>query len=187
MGRESEALSEIDAAQRLDPLSLITSSTKGWDLYFARQYDLAIEQCEKTLELDTNYVGGHDCLGAAYMAKGSYGKAIAELQKAATVSGNEPLRTVSLGRVYALSGRRIKAEKILRALQEDSRHHYVPAYFVATIYVALGDKDEAYSWLGKAYDQRDSYLLWLKVDDAVDPLRMDPRFRELVSKVGLPQ
>jgi serine/threonine-protein kinase len=187
MGRESEALSEIDAAQRLDPLSLITSSTKGWDLYFARQYDLAIQQCEKTLELDTNYVGAHDCLGAAYIAKGSYGQAIAECQKAARASGNDPLRNVSLGRAYALSGKRIKAKKILKALQENSRHHYVPAYFLATINVALGNKDEAYSWLGKAYDERDSYLAWLKVDDSVDPLRMDSRFRELVSKVGLPQ
>jgi eukaryotic-like serine/threonine-protein kinase len=137
MGRESQALTEIEAAQRLDPLSLITSVTKGWAYYFARQYDLAIQQCEKTLELDTNYVGAHDCLGAAYMAKGSYEKAIVECQKAAAGSANDPLRTVGLGRAYALSGKKIKARNILKALQENSSHHYVPAYFLATVYVAL--------------------------------------------------
>jgi serine/threonine protein kinase/tetratricopeptide (TPR) repeat protein len=187
MGRESQALTEIEVAQRLDPLSLITSVTKGWAYYFARQYDLAIQQCEKTLELDTNYVGAHDCLGAAYMAKGSYEKAIVECQKAAAGSANDPLRTVGLGRAYALSGKKIKARNILKALQENSSHHYVPAYFLATVYVALGDKDQAFSWLGKAYDERDSYLAWLKVDDSVDSLRMDSRFRELLSKIGLPQ
>jgi serine/threonine protein kinase/Flp pilus assembly protein TadD len=187
MGRESQALTEIEAAQRLDPLSLITSVTKGWAFYFARQYELAIQQCEKTLELDTSYVGAHDCLGAAYLAKGSYQKAIVECQKAAVGSANDPLRTAGLGRAYALSGKRIQAEKILKALQENSSHHYVPPYFLATVYVALGDKDEAFSWLGKAYDERDSYLVWLKVDDSVDSLRMDSRFRQLLSKVGLPQ
>jgi serine/threonine protein kinase/tetratricopeptide (TPR) repeat protein len=187
MGRESQALTEIEVAQRLDPLSLITSVTKGWAYYFARQYDLAIQQCEKTLELDTNYVGAHDCLGAAYMAKGSYEKAIVECQKAAAGSANDPLRTVGLGRAYALSGKKIKARNILKALQENSSHHYVPAYFLATVYVALGHKDQAFSWLGKAYDERDSYLAWLKVDDSVDSLRMDSRFRELLSKIGLPQ
>jgi eukaryotic-like serine/threonine-protein kinase len=187
MGREAQALTEIEAAQRLDPLSLITSVTKGWAFYFARQFDLAIQQCEKTLELDTNYVGAHDCLGAAYMAKGSYEKAIVECQKAAASSANDPLRTVGLGRAYALSGKRIKAEKILKALQKNSSHHYVPPYFLATVYVALGDKEKAFSWLGKAYDERDSYLAWLKVDDSVDSLRMDSRFRELLSKIGLSQ
>lgn len=187
MGREAQALTEIEAAQRLDPLSLITSVTKGWAFYFARQFDLAIQQCEKTLELDTNYVGAHDCLGAAYMATGSYEKAIVECQKAAAGSANDPLRTVGLGRAYALSGKRIKAEKILKALQKSSSHHYVPPYFLATLYVALGDKEEAFSWLGKAYDERDSYLAWLKVDDSIDSLRMDSRFRELLSKIGLSQ
>jgi serine/threonine protein kinase/tetratricopeptide (TPR) repeat protein len=187
MGRAAEALMEMQTAQRLDPISLITSSSAGWTFYFARQYDRAIEQCQKALELDPNFVGAHECLGNAYLAKGIYGKAIAESQRAATDSGNDPLRSAGLGRAYALAGRIAKARKVLRDLQAASKRHYVPPYFPATVYAALGEKDEAFSWLEKAYGERDPYLTWLKVDDSVDPLRSDTRFRELLSRIGLPQ
>jgi TolB-like protein/Tfp pilus assembly protein PilF/predicted Ser/Thr protein kinase len=187
MGRAEVALAEIQTAQRLNPLSLITSSDVGWAFHFARRYDRAIEQCQETLELDPNFVGAHDCLGSAYLAKGDYGKAIAECQRAATGSGNDLLRTAGLGRAYALAGMTVKAREILRKLHSESERRYVPAYFLATVYVALGEKDEAFTWLEKAYDARDANLIWLKVDDAVDPLRSDARFRELLSRIGLPQ
>lgn len=187
MGRADEALAEIRTAQGLDPLSLLTNSTAGWTFYFARQYDRAIEQCQKVLELDPNYVGAHACLGYAYLAKRIYGKAIAECRRATTGSGSEPLRMAGLGRAYALAGRRAEARRILRGLRAESKRRYVPAYFLVTVYVALGENDEAFYWLEKAHGERDAYLTWLKVDDAVDPLRSEPRFRELLDRVGLPR
>jgi TolB-like protein/Tfp pilus assembly protein PilF len=187
MGRPEGALTEIQTAQRLDPLSLITSSDVGWAYYFARRYDRAIERCQETLELDPNFVGAHDCLGSAYLAKGNYGKAIAECQRATTGSGNDLLRATGLGRAYARAGRTAKAQEVLQRLRSESERRYVPPYFLATVYAALGEKDEAFTWLEKAYDVRDTNLTWLKVDDAVDPLRSDARFRELFSRIGLPQ
>jgi TolB-like protein/Tfp pilus assembly protein PilF len=187
MGRPQQALAEIQTAQHLDPLSLITSSDVGWAYYFARRYDLAIEQCQETLELDPNFVGAHDCLGSAYLAKGNYSKAIAECQRATTGSGNDLLRAAGLGRAYALAGRTAKAKEVLQQLHAGSEHRYVPPYFLATVYAALGEMDQAFTWLEKAYDVRDTNLTWLKVDDAVDPLRSDARFRELFSRIGLPE
>jgi TolB-like protein/Tfp pilus assembly protein PilF/predicted Ser/Thr protein kinase len=187
MGRPQEALTEIRTAQRLDPLSLITSSDVGWAYYFARQYDRAIEQCQETLELDPNFVGAHDCLGSAYLAKGNYVRAIEECQRATAGSGNDLLRAAGLGRAYALAGRAAKAKEVLQKLHSASERRYVPPYFLATVYASLGEMDQAFSWLEKAYDVRDTNLTWLKVDDAVDPLRSDARFRELLSRIGLPQ
>ena len=187
MGRAEEALMEIQTAQRLDPLSLITNLSAGWVFYFARRYDRAIEQCEETLELDQSFVGAHDCLGSAYLAKGDYGKAIAECQKATSGSGNDLLRVAGLGRAYALAGNTAKAREVLRQLHSESERRYVPPYFLATVYGALGERDQAFTWLERAYDARDTNLTWLKVDDAVDPLRSDARFRKLLNRIGLPQ
>jgi eukaryotic-like serine/threonine-protein kinase len=187
MGRPQEALTEIQTAQRLNPLSLITSSDVGWAYYFARQYDRAIEQCQETLELDPNFVGAHDCLGSAYLGKGNYAKAIAECQRATAGSGNDFLRAAGLGRAYALAGRTAKAQEVLQKLHSGWERRYVPPYFLATVHAALGETDQAFTWLEKAYELRDTNLTWLKVDDAVDPLRSDVRFRELMSRVGLPQ
>jgi len=187
MGRPHEALTEIQTAQHLDPLSLITSSDVGWAYYFARRYDRAIQQCQETLELDANFVGAHDCLGSAYLAQGNYGEAIAECQRATIGSGNDFLRAAGLGRAYARAGRTGKAKEVLQKLRAGSEHHYVPPYFLATVYAALGETDKALTWLEKAYDVRDTNLTWLKVDDAIDPLRSDARFGELLSRIGLPQ
>jgi serine/threonine protein kinase/Tfp pilus assembly protein PilF len=187
MGRPEEAIREIQTAQRLDPLSLITSSDVGWAFYFTRRYDRAIEQCQQTLELDPNFVGAHDCLGSAYLAKGNYAKAIEECQRATTGSGNDLLRATGLARAYALAGRTAKAREVLRTLHSESERRYVPPYFLATVCAALGEKDEAFTWLEKAYEVRDTNLTWLKVDDSVDSLRSDERFREMLSRIGLPQ
>jgi TolB-like protein/Tfp pilus assembly protein PilF/predicted Ser/Thr protein kinase len=187
MGRSEEALIEIQNAQRLDPLSLAKSSDVGWALYFARRYDQAIEQCQATLELDPNSVGAHDCLGSAYLAKGNYGKAIDECQKAASGSRNDPVRVAGLGRAYAFAGKTAKARDVLGKLYSESKRRYIPPYFLATIYAALGEKEEAFAWLEKAYNVRDTNLTWLKVDDGVDSLRSDARFRELLSRIGFPQ
>jgi len=187
MGRAEEALAEVQTAQRQDPLSLITSSDVGWAFYYARRYDAAIQRCRETLELDPNYVGAHDCLGSAYLAKGDYGKAIEECQRATTGSGNDFSRAAGLGRAYALAGQPAKAREVLGRLRSESDRRYVPPYFLAAVHAALGEKEEAFGLLEKAFNERDANLTWLKVDDAFDPLRSDPRLRELLSRVGLPQ
>ena len=184
-GRGDEAIAEIGIAQHLDPLALGPSVTAGWTFYYARQYDRAIEQCRKSLELDPNYVSAHDCLGNAYLGKGAYEQAIAECQVVASRSNDDPLRLAGLGRAYALAGRRGEAQKILTKMLVASKVHYVPPYFFGMIHAALDDKNQAFSWLEKAYNEHDAYLTRLKVDDAMDPLRSDPRFAKLRARMGL--
>jgi len=185
LGRLDEAIAEIGTAQALDPRALSPSVTAGWTFNYARQYDRAIEQCRKSLELDPQSVAAHDCLGDAYLGKGAYEQAIAECRVVAGGSSDDPLRLVGLGTAYALAGRRAEAEEVLAKLQAASKGHYVPPYLFSIIHAALGNKNQAFSWLEKAYDEHDAYLTRLKVDDAMDPLRSDPRFSELLHRMRL--
>jgi TolB-like protein len=185
MARFEEAQAEIEAAQRLDPLSAMNNITAGWTYYCARQYDRSAEQCSIALELNPNSDGVHACLGYGYLGKGSYKRAIEETQKAVSLSGGDAVRLVWLGRAYAEAGDRDEALKVLNQLQDQSSRVYVPPYFMATLQVALGDKEQAFIWLAKAYAVRDLYLAWIKVDPAVDPLRSDPRFQALLHQMHL--
>jgi serine/threonine protein kinase/tetratricopeptide (TPR) repeat protein len=185
LGRADDAHVESLLSQKLDPLSIWTQITAGYVLYFNRKYDEAIEQCLRVMEWDPNSVGGYDCLGASYLAKGMHEQAIAASQAASRLSDNDPIRLVGLGRAYALAGKPSAARNVLEQLRKISSRTYVPPYFFATIYAALGQKDEAFTWLREALREHDGYLAWLKVDNAVDPLRRDPRFQELLHDVGL--
>jgi len=185
MGRAGEVIAEVQQAQQLDPMSIWTQITAGNVFYFTRHYDKAIGQCRKALELDPNSVGGYDCLGSSYFAKGEYEQAIEASRKASNLSGNDPARLVGLGRAYALAGRKSDALKVLEQLRQMSSRTYVPSYFFATIYADLGQRDEAFVWLQKAFQERDSYLTWLKVDPAIDPLRGDVRLQQLLRRIGL--
>jgi tetratricopeptide (TPR) repeat protein len=186
LGRREEALSEIRKAQDLDPLSTSTQVTAGFVFYYVRQYDNAIEQCRSVFELDRSSAGAYDCLGSSYMAKGMYEEAIAASQRATDLSGDDPARAVGLARAYALAGRESDALTLLGKLQAQAKLRYVPPYFFAVIYTALNQKAEAFSWLETALREHDHFLAWLKVDVAVDPLRQDPRFHEILHQVGLP-
>ena len=185
MGRREDAFSEIQTAQRLDPLSLVTSLTAGWISYYGRQYDRALQQCRGVLELDPNSSTAHECLGDAYTAQGKFSEAIAECQQAATDAGDDPVRLASLGRAYALAGRESDARKILAELNRVSKTKYIAPYFFAVIEGALGEKDQAFAWLEKGFNGRDPYLARLRVDVAMDPLRSDARFKALLKRVGL--
>jgi eukaryotic-like serine/threonine-protein kinase len=185
MGRADDALAEMRIVQNLDPLSVFTSS--GWAYYFARQFDRAIDQCQKTLELEPDDIGAHSCLGYSYLAKKDYAKAVAESKKAADLSKNEPLRMEGLGLAYGMAGQKDEARRLLAALQTQSKLRYVPPYFLATVYVGLGEKDQAFALLEKGYAERDPYLTYLKVEPALDPLRSDPRFQQLLQRVGFTQ
>jgi len=184
MTRFEQAEAEVSAAQELDPLSALNNTTAGWTLYCARQYERAGQQCQKALELAPNFDAAHACLGYAYMGEGSYKKAVQEFQKALELSGGDTVRAVWLGRAYALDGDRNSSRSVLAQLQERSKRSYVPPYFIATLYVALGEKEDAFLWLERAYKERDLYLAWIKFDPAVDPLRSDPRFLDLLHRMG---
>ena len=182
--RYPEAIAQIKQAQELDPLSLIINVNISWFFYFARQYDNALEQCRKTLDLDPNFAATHWMLGQAYRQKGMYEEAIAEFQKE-VVSRGDPVDTAVLGHAYAVAGKRAEAEKILKELTELSKDRYVSPYFIALIYVGLNDKDEAFDWLEKAFAERSAGMVYLKVEPMFDPIRSDPRFQGLLRRVGL--
>ncbi len=185
VGRFDEALAEVERALELDSLSLISNLNLALPLYFARQYGRAIEQLQKTLELDPNYALGHWSLGRAYRQEGKFDEAIAELHKAVSLSGKSPLMLAALGRAFAVSGETEKARKILAELKKVSRQRYVSPYDIATVYVGLGEKDQAFESLNEAFEERSGRLLFLKVDPYWDGVRSDPRFLSVLDRVGL--
>lgn len=183
--RAPEAQAESRRAQDLDPLSISTQVTAGFVLYFTHDFDKAIEQCRRVLELDPNSAGAYDCLGSSYLATGMYEQGIAASQKSSNLWADDPQRLVGLGRAYGLADRKTDAKRVLEQLRQLSQHGYLPPYFFATIYGAMGERDKAFSALDRAVDERDVYLPWLSVDSAADPLRSDPRFQQILRRVGL--
>jgi eukaryotic-like serine/threonine-protein kinase len=184
-GRFDEALVQIRRAQELDPLSLPVNMTLGWVLLTARKNDQSIDQLRKTLEMDPNFVLAHHRLGLAYEQQENYDEAIAEFKQVLKLTAGKPLGLAALAHAYALSGKRAEAQKTLADLQEISKQRYVSPASVAAIYAALGEKDEAFAWLHKADTARDGILVRLKVDSRYDSLRSDPRFTDLMERVGL--
>jgi len=185
-GRTNEGLAEIRRAQELDPLSLPINMTVGWLLCDAQRIDEGIDQLRKTLEMDPAFVVAHVRLGYCYERKGAYDGAIAESQRIFDL-GAKSLGIAGLGRAYAMAGKRNEAQKELAELQELSKQRYVSPGLFALIYAAVGDKDQAFAWLEKAVAEHDLFTARLKVDQRFDPLRSDPRFADLVKRVGLPQ
>ncbi|MGA2856413.1 MAG: protein kinase [Candidatus Sulfotelmatobacter sp.] len=184
MGRADEAWVQVSAAQGLDPLYADNNATAGWDLYCARRYDQAMEQCQRALELAPNDKSTHSCLSYAHLGKGQYPQAIEEGMRAWTLSGKDTVWMALLGRIYAQEGNVAEAHRILAQLLLRSRQTYVPPYFITALYAALGNRERALQWLDRAYTERDLYLAGIKVDQAVDPLRSDARFQELERRVG---
>ena len=185
-GRFDEAIAEMKRAQELDPLSLIINAEMGSIYYYARQYDKAIEQLRKTIEMDQSFYYARWNLGQAYEMKGMYPQALAEYETAMRL-GNDPGLLGLIGHAHAMSGKREEAMKDLDQLKDISRQRYIPPYSFAQVYAALGDKDEAFKWLEKAYQDRDPGILLIKIDPMFDSLHSDPRFNDLVRRMGLTQ
>lgn len=184
MGRLDEALAEARLAQKLDPSMLIANVELGRIYYFACEYDKAIAQYKKTLEMDSYFLAAHFRLGQAYVQKGMYDEAISEFKRAQPPLGDAPQAIAALGHAYALSGNRKEASAVLDNLLLLAIQRYVSPYDIAVIYLGLGEKDKAFEWLLNAYADRSVRLSGLKVEPMLDGLRSDPRFPELLRRVG---
>jgi len=180
VGRHEEALAEIRRALEIDPLSLIVNRGYGDRLIDARRYDEAIVQLKKTLELDSNFVLAYSSLAQVYQAQGNYTASVEASARVYELTGR--LEYAALARESFAGG---GWEGYLRAMME--RRPELWSYTRALYHTMLGEKDRAFAELNKAYENRESFLIRLKVDPRLDPLRSDPRFAELMRKVGLPQ
>ena len=180
-----QALEEMKRALYLEPTSLVMNSFMGATLYFAGRYDEAIEQCRRTIEMDPNFAVAHWHVGLAYEQKGMFDEAIAEFQRATALSGGSPLIKASLGHAYAKANRKEEATKILAELNELSKQRYVSSYERAAISVALGDERQSFQWLEKAFEEHSFHMVYLKVWPQFSAIRSDPRFQQLVHRLGL--
>lgn len=183
--RIDEAIEEIKKAQEIDPLSLIINTIVAWAFYFAGQYDEAIIQCHKALEIDSSFSWAHYRLGQAYEGKEMFAESIAELEKAKELYPGNTEILAALAHAYAASGSKTKAQEILHELQEESDRGSCSAYDIALIHSGLGDNDQAFHWLEKAYQEHDGSIIHLKADPRLDGLHSDSRFTELVRRLGL--
>ncbi len=179
LGRFDEAMSHLNRAQELDPLAL----NLMWDVsvlfQFSRQHDRAIEQSKKMIEMDPNHVAAHTQLAVNYQEKGMYEEAIAELKKVNAAR-------FQLAYAYAVAGKRAEAQKILDELKDDqSKGRYVSPFSFAVIYMGLGDKDQAFEWLNKTFEENPYRIAFIKVNPRFDSLRSDPRFDALLRRMKL--
>ncbi len=184
-GRFDEALVEIKQAQELDPISLIINMTIGDVLYEMRQYDKSIDQSKKTLELDPNFAPAHSLLGWAYSQQGRFDEAIAEFQKVRTIVGSGPYGLADLGYAYGRTGKKGDAAQILSDLLQFSKQGYSLPFDIALVYWGIGDKNQALEWVERAYQERSTFVMFMKIDPKWDGLRSDQRFIALLKKMGL--
>jgi tetratricopeptide (TPR) repeat protein len=185
MGRFDEGLREMRRAQELDPVSLGVNTMMGIALGLARRDDEAIPWFHRVLAMDPNFLRAHFGLGLSLVHKKRYEEGISELQKAVVLSGGGAAQLGALGFAYALANQREAALQIAEKLERESTERYVPPAFVAIVFSGLGDTDKAIAWLERALDERDPWLSSLKVDPMFDALRSDPRFRDILHRVGL--
>jgi eukaryotic-like serine/threonine-protein kinase len=185
-GRLDEAIAEETRAQQLAPYSVFANLMRGSVLLLAGRNDEALQQGRKMLDLDAGWA--HSLLGSAYERKGNSGQAISEFQQAVKLRKDHPVLPAAmadLAHAYAVFGKKQEALQLLSELKEMSKRRFVPSWAFAI--VGLGDKDGAFEWLDKAYDERPSDIMNIKVEPRMEPLRSDPRYQELLLRMGLPQ
>jgi TolB-like protein/Tfp pilus assembly protein PilF len=192
LGRFDEGIAEMKRAQELDPLSMIINSVIGRAYARARQYDQAIEQLQKVVAMDQEFVPARDFLRWAYEDKGMFEEAATAYENWAVLSGDvsreaAAQRASELRQAYRRSGAKGYWQVRLNLSMEDMKRHYVDPYDIARFYARLGEKDQSLAWLQKGYDERVDGMTLLKVEPDFDDLRSDPRFQDLVHRVGLPQ
>ena len=186
LGRSEEALEVAKRALDLDPASPSASHSLAVQLYFARKSDRAIEQAHDTLEMDANFAISYAVLGEAYLSKGMYEEGLSALEKYSAMSRRSTPSLALLAYSHARLGERKEALQTIDKLKAASKQSFVPVFFIALVYAGLADKDEAFTWLERACEERFNRLAYLKVEALWDPLRSDPRFAELLRRIGIP-
>jgi TolB-like protein len=192
LGKREEAMEEIERTMRIvqetDPHRLVAvHATRAQAYYFGREFERAVEECEKALQLDPEHFMVHYILGRAYRRLGQSAKAIAQLKAARKAPGGIPLVDAVLGLAYAVSGHKEQAQKVVDAFTATARKRYIPPTYFGILYAGLGDKDQALAWLEKAFQERADLLTWLNVEPMMDDVRSDPRFQDLIRRIGLVQ
>jgi TolB-like protein/Tfp pilus assembly protein PilF len=185
LGRMEEAMSAIQQAQILDPLSHLVNASLGFILIMRREFEQAVEHYLKCLELDINYYHFHTGLGRAYAQLGKLERALKHFQKGMMLSGNLPYVTAVLAHCLGLMGRRREAAELLAELVEQGKRRYIPSASVAFVHLGLNQLDQALDWLEKACEERECTLAYLKIYPTYEPLHSQPRFQALLSKLGL--
>jgi adenylate cyclase len=185
MGRFDEATRISNQATKLDPFSQVIMANKGLESYFKREYDIAIEQNLKILELNPLFHAAYVTLGGAYIQKAMYQDAITTFSKASMFSKGHPIPVAGLGYAYAISGRKEDALMMLELLLERTAEEYVSPYWIAVLYSGLENNDEAFKWLENGYEEKDGNMVYLKVMPILDNLRSDYRFISLLKKMKL--
>jgi serine/threonine-protein kinase len=184
-GRFDEAIKETRRTQEIDKTSLIINAHFGLVYYLAHRFDESIAECKKAIDLDPSFFVARRYMGLSYAQKGMYKEAIAEFEKAVSASSGSPLMRAEYANTLALSGDTNKAQAELNNLIEMSNQKYISAYHIAAIYVGLKDKDHAFEWLEKAFQDRADWMAFLKVDPRFDSLKSDPRFINLLHRMNL--
>jgi len=184
-GRMTEALAESKRALELDPYGVRVNSHQGWHYLYARDYDQAIRDFQRTLAMEPTDGYSRRYLAIAYEQKGMYSDALTELQKTSPGQAQTPVMRAALGHAYALAGNHREALAILNELETKAKQQYVSALDIALIYLGMGERRLALDWLEKAYHEHSWFLIYLKVDPRFDALRSDPRFQNIVRRVGM--
>jgi tetratricopeptide (TPR) repeat protein len=182
MGRLPEAISELQLALQLDPVSSRAFHSSAFGYYYARQYDQALLQMQHAGALPHEPAELTFPLAVIYVEKGMYEEAIQQFQKL----GDQPHALGHMGNAYARMGQAAEARAMISELQKQVENTGLGRYEIALVYAGLGEKDEAFAWLEKSFAARDKGLTYLKIDPCLDPLRSDSRFQDLVRRVGLP-
>ena len=186
-GRHAEAIAEVRLSRQLDPLAPRISANVGWILYYAREYDQALEALNRALELEPDHAQAHEYLGQVYLQKGRYVEAIAAFKRASEMEPQNQEFMSNLARAYAVAGNRAAARKLLGELQQASKRIYVSPISFAQVHLGLGEKDQVFAWLEKAFTERTGQLLNMTIDPGSDPLRADPRFQDLLQRMNFPR
>jgi TolB-like protein/DNA-binding winged helix-turn-helix (wHTH) protein/Flp pilus assembly protein TadD len=187
--RNEEAFAEVKRAQKLEPLSLIINSGVGSVLFMRGDYDRAINQWQKTLELNPNFWISRFWLGWGYLAKGRHDEALRELETAVELSKGHPSALGWLGYAYAVSGKTANARRILARLRQEEKNGYVPPFEIAAVYAGLGERDHAFKYLKKAVQERNIGIFFLNLKHNLlwHPLHSDPRYQDLLRRMNFPQ
>lgn len=186
VSRTTESIQEMRRALDLDPLSLVVNMELAWVFYMAHEYDRAVEQALRTLEIEPNFYPAHHVLGLAHEQLGRPEHALRHCQTALKGSPENPISLAAVSHALGSMGRMKEAKKLLNGLLDQARHEYIPPFAVAIVYAGLGDLSQSLAWLERAYNERDVWLVWVRRDPRLDCLSQRPEFHSVLDRMQIP-